>query len=380
MDNSLRSIKYIDLSQDKAGQYPVDKEENQYLGHPDSILLDDGTILVFYPKGHGKGPIVMKKSADGGKTWGQRLPTPKSWADSQETPTVYQVIKPDGTKRLELISGVPWNEGGFKTSYSEDDGQSWTEFEHHFPGLHTIVAHASLTRLKDDGGNWDNRWMGLFHDHEFNNWMSILSFDDDGQGRWSSPQRLLEEHDEIEKHAQMCEIEVIRSPDGRQLALLARAQRKITNAIVAFSDDEGQTWSRPREVPWPLMGERHKAQYDPVSGRLLITFREIMRKERNNGDEKWVAGDWCAWVGTYDDLYKGRMGEYYIRLIQDFTGDCGYAGNIALPDGTFVLTSYGHWDKDYHNPYVMTVRLKLSQLDERFSHLKFNNPYHNPLY
>jgi hypothetical protein len=365
--NKLESIRYVDLSQNKCLQYLVDREESQYLGHPDSILLDDGTILVFYPKGHGKGPIVMKKSVDGGKTWGERLPTPESWTNSQETPTIYQVVKPDGTRRLELISGVPWDEGGFRTAYSEDNGQSWTEFKHYYPGLHTIVAHASLTRLKDSEGNWDNRWMGLFHDHEFNNWKTILSFDENGQERWSKPQRLLAEHNEIEKHAGLCEIEIMRAPDGKQLALLARAQHKRINAMVAFSNDEGETWSQPREAPQVLMGERHKAQYDPVSGRLLITFRQIIRKERNDGEDQWIAGDWCAWVGTYEDLYEGRMGEYYIRLMQDFTGDCGYAGNVALPDGTFVLTSYGHWDKEYRNPFVMTVRLKISQLDDRFT-------------
>ena len=75
--NKLESIRYVDLSQNKCLQYLVDREEGQYLGHPDSILLDDGTILVFYPKGHGKGPIVMEKSVDGGKTWGERLPTPE---------------------------------------------------------------------------------------------------------------------------------------------------------------------------------------------------------------------------------------------------------------------------------------------------------------
>ncbi len=55
------TITIKDLSEDKNNQFLVDKEEGQYLGHPDSVLLDNNQILVFYPKGHGKGPIVMKK-------------------------------------------------------------------------------------------------------------------------------------------------------------------------------------------------------------------------------------------------------------------------------------------------------------------------------
>lgn len=35
--------------------------------------------------------------------------------------------------------------------------------------------------------------------------------------------------------------------------------------IIFYSDDEGETWSRPREVQGSLNGERHKAVYDPIS-------------------------------------------------------------------------------------------------------------------
>lgn len=356
-------IKYVDLSEVKGGQYLVDREEDQYLGHPDSVLLEDGTIYTFYPKGHGRGPIIMKKSTDGGKTWSDRLATPPSWEDSQETPTIYLIEKPDGTTRLELISGLPRHPGGFRTAYSEDNGKTWTEFEHYFEGLETVVAHASLTRLKNPDGSWQYKWMAVFHDHQYNNWKSYLTFDKNGKEQWSEPQRLLEEHDAIEKKAGLCEIEVLRSPDGSQLALLARAQHKITNAMIAFSDDEGETWTAPREMPDVLMGERHKAEYCPVTGKLLITFREIVRRERNGKKDEWIAGDWCAWVGTYDDLLNNRPGEYYVRLMKEYRGDCGYAGNVVLPDGTFVVTSYGYWDKTFEYPYIMTVRLKLSDLD-----------------
>ena len=365
MINKITAIKYVDLSEDRDNQFLVDKEEGQYLGHPDSVLLEDGTIYTFYPKGHGKGPIIMKKSTDGGRTWGHRLPTPESWETSQETPTVYLLEKSDGTKRLELISGLPRDPGGFKTSYSEDNGQTWTEFEHYFPGFKTIVAHASLIRLKNEDGSWQDKWMAVFHDSEYNNWKTYLTFDENGNEQWSQPVRLLEEHDEIEKHAGLCEIELIRSPDGKEIALLARAQHKVTNAMIAFSQDEGNTWTAPREMPDFLMGERHKAQYCPISGRLLICFREIVRKKRSMIKDEWVAGDWCAWVGTYDDLRNNRPGQYYIRLMQEFhKGDCGYAGNVVLPDGTFVLTSYGYWDEKVDSPYIMTVRLNLSELDE----------------
>jgi hypothetical protein len=57
----------IDLSGDIQRQVVVDRERGQYLGHPTTVLLEDGkTILAVYPKGHGRGPIVLKRSTDGG--------------------------------------------------------------------------------------------------------------------------------------------------------------------------------------------------------------------------------------------------------------------------------------------------------------------------
>jgi hypothetical protein len=73
-------IPILDLNHETARQVIVDREEGQYLGHPTTVLLEDGkTILIVYPKGHGKGEIVFKKSTDGGLSWSQRLPVPESW-------------------------------------------------------------------------------------------------------------------------------------------------------------------------------------------------------------------------------------------------------------------------------------------------------------
>ncbi|EDT72515.1 sialidase family protein [Clostridium perfringens] len=367
-------IPFIDLSKDKDRQVLVDKEEGVYLGHPSTVLMDDKkTMYVVYPKGHGVGPIVLKKSEDSGLTWSERLETPVSWNNSEETPVIYKIKKPNGISRIEMISGVPrGGEKGFRTSYSDDCGKTWSEFKHYFPtGKYGgIVAHASLTRLKNKKGDMDNKWLGIFHDLNYNNWKTYLSFDESGEEVWTEPVRLLEEHNLIEKTAQLCEIEVLRSPDGNQLALIARSQGKKNNSMIAFSNDEGETWTEPLELQGALMGERHKVTYDPISGRLLITFREIIRDPKKTGDKNdWVAGHWVAWVGTYDDLVHNREGQYRIRLMEDFTpteksGDCGYAGNEVLDDGTFVLTSYGYWEKDYNKPYIKSLRVTLKEIDE----------------
>ena len=51
-----RGIPLVDLAGETGRQVVVDREAGQYLGHPTTVLLEDGrTILCVYPKGHGKG-------------------------------------------------------------------------------------------------------------------------------------------------------------------------------------------------------------------------------------------------------------------------------------------------------------------------------------
>src|SRR3990167_4744403 len=67
------TIPTIDLADQKQRQVVVDREPGQYLGHPTTVLLEDSkTLLCVYPKGHGRGAIVYKRSNDGGLTWSDR--------------------------------------------------------------------------------------------------------------------------------------------------------------------------------------------------------------------------------------------------------------------------------------------------------------------
>jgi BNR repeat-like domain len=348
------SVPLVDLATQTGRQVVVDREPGQYLGHPTTVLLEDGrTIVAVYPKGHGRGAIVMKRSSDGGLTWSDRRPVPGNWATSLETPTIHRVVGADGRKRLIVWSGLY----PARLSVSENDGESWTPLA---PAgdWGGIVVMSALVEIKPFGRG---RYLAMFHDdgrfiakepHPLDPVVFTLyaTFSDDGGRTWSFPKAVY-----ASSQIHLCEPGIIRSPDGRTLAALLRENSRSRNSYVIFSKDEGRTWTEPRELPGALTGDRHNGKYAP-DGRLLVSFRDMTHESPTHGD-------WVAWVGTFDDIVKGREGQYRVRLMHNTKdADCAYPGVEVLPDGMFVLTTYGHWTEG-EMPYIKSVRLKLDEID-----------------
>lgn len=349
------SIPLVDLNADADRQVVVDREAGQYLGHPTTLLLEDGkTILCVYPKGHGRGAILYKRSADGGQTWSERLPTPTNWETSLETPTLHRVVDAEGTRRIILFSGLY----PVRLASSADDGQTWTELKP-VGDWGGIVTMSSVIELHDGPG----RYLALFHDDgryfsqggKSNGVFTLYqSLSTDGGLTWNQPKAIF-----TSSEVRLCEPGAIRSPDGKQIAVLLRENRRVKSSHIIFSDDEGRTWTPPREVPDALLGDRHVGRYGP-DGRLFISFRD----SPCTGVASPTEGDWVGWVGTYEDLIHGRDGQYRVRLKDNTKGrDCAYPGVECLPDGTFVATTYGHWTPG-ELPYILSVRFQLNELDK----------------
>ncbi|MEM9802641.1 MAG: GDSL-type esterase/lipase family protein [Planctomycetota bacterium] len=341
----------IDLAGDEDRVIVVDREPGQYLGHPTTLLLEDGrTILCVYPKGHGRGAICMKRSDDGGLTWSERLPVPASWATSKETPVIERIRSRDGdAENLIVWSGLY----PARRALSADGGSTWSELEPVAgdPAWGGIVVMGDHLRARD------GRTLAWFHDdgryfRGTGRWRGFRVYQTestDAGVTWSQPRVIAES-----RHAHLCEPGVVRK--GDRIALLLRENSRQRNSHVIVSDDEGRTWSDPRPLSGALTGDRHQVLTLP-DGRLFVSFRDT-----GLASSRW--GDWVAWVGTFEDVVEGRQGDLRLRLMDNVkAADCAYPALELLQDGTIVATTYGHWTEG-EEPWIASVRIHVSELSD----------------
>jgi len=407
------TIPVVDISQDTFRQTVVDREKGLYIGHPTTALLDDQkTIVIVYPKNHGNGQIVLKKSFDAGITWSGRLPVPPSWTTSLETPTLYKTYDMSGARHLIMFSSLY----PIRMAHSEDDGDTWTELEP-IGDYGGIVAMGDMLRLgqaeyvaffHDDGrffhpqkpyrrttvfatGQGEDRRSRVLYEttgdngktwgNKVENWVKTIEKDGDkweqvyqafsepGNGghftlyqvrsmdgglTWGTPEPIC-----APKDVCLCEPGIARSPDATEVCMLLRENSRKANSHVIFSRDNCKTWSGPQELQGALTGDRHCVRY-LKDGRLFITFRDTCL-------DSPTKGDWCAWIGNYSDIQNGGEGQYRIRIMKNFNSwDCAYPGAEILPDGTVVTTTYGHWTEG-EPPYIVSVRFHPNELDRKFA-------------
>jgi CubicO group peptidase (beta-lactamase class C family) len=345
-------IPLVDLNAEPGRHVLVDREPGQYLGHVTTALLGDGrTILATYPKGHGKGAIVLKRSDDAGRTWSERLAVPDNWSTSLEVPTLFRVPDTtDGKWRLLMFSGLY----PARLAQSDDEGRSWSPLKP-IGDWGGIVVMGSVMPMRDgsllaffhDDGRYykaGGKAEGVFRLFQVRS--------RDGGRTWGTP-------DEIWRGSKehLCEPGAVRSPDGRTVALLLRENRRQAESHVMFTNDEGRSWSAPQPVARTLTGDRHTAKY-AADGRLVITFRDMAA-------DSPTKGDWVVWVGHWNDLTAGTPGQYRVRLKDNTNAwDSTYPGLERLGDGSFVATTYGHWTSG-EQPYILSTRFTLAELDAR---------------
>jgi len=342
----------IDISEDAKRQVIVDKDPNRYFGHPSTLLMPDGkTMYCAYALNHGGPPLFYKVSRDGGLTWSDHLPAPPGSDKLGNCPFLQRLKAPDGTWRLfSFVGGDDHKADATWQSHSTDGGKTWTPMKDN--GMESVVASPTVVPVE-----CAEKYLCWYHTYPAGKKRSgrLLevrqSASTDGGLTWGDTRIICRVKDSAP-----CEPGVVRSPDGKQLLILMRENARRLNSLMMVSNDEGRSWSAPRELPAALTGDRHQPRY-AADGRLVIVFRD-------RGTQSPTAGDFVAWVGKYEDIIAGREGQYRIKLLHQHgrKGDCGYGGLELLPDDTLVATTYVQHKPNEKNS-IVSVRFKLSEID-----------------
>lgn len=348
------SIPTVDISGETDRHVIVARGTKQlWQGHPNTVLMPDGKTMFCSWQGrrdstrkHGAPGGLLKRSDDGGLTWSGLLDVPANWRDvGRGHPTIHRLVDSGGVGRLFVFQRTP-DRGSMLQAISEDGGATWSPMRKN----QLICWTAPQTVLPVENGRKHLMWYERSRDGAPRPGVIWQSASRDGGLTWGNSEPVVD-------FAGASEPAVLRAPDGSQLLLLIRENSRRYNSLYATSDNEGQAWTEPRQLPRALTGDRHDGVYTP-DGRLVIVFR---------GQAKGAAtyGQFVAWVGRYEDIVAGREGEYRVKLLHSHA-DTGYPGIEILPDGTIVATTYAQLRRDELSS-VVSVRFTIDELDDKLN-------------
>ncbi len=326
--------------------------EKVYQGHPTTVLMPDHkTMYCVWTYGHGGrcGPMAVSK--DAGRTWTRMDENlPASWRQASNCPAIYRLKDPSGAGRLFVYAGC--DTGAMWASYSEDGGGTWSEMKAIDDRKGPVMPWCTVTPIH--GGKQLLAMTNIRPPGMKKKWNVVAqSTSSDGGKSWS-PYRVVTDVD----GRNLCEPFLLRSPDGKELCCLMRENTRQDNSMMMFSQDEGQTWSKPQRTSWALTGDRHRG-VQTRDGRWVIAFRDMAPGSPTRGH-------FVAWTGSYDDIRNGRDGQYRIKLLHNYAGtDCGYPGIELLPDGTIVATTYVKYRPGKRRHSVVSTRFTLKETDQK---------------
>ncbi len=370
------NLETVDISdQTERHVFVARGKEAEWNGHPSTVLMPDGKTIFCVWQGrrdgtrkHGAPVGFLKRSDDGGQTWSDYINVPGNWLEiGRGAPLIHRLVDGQGKARL-FIFCRDENRTTFMQAVSSDDGKTWSEMRPiglSNPADGPITGWTApitiLEAIAPGGRRKHLMWYERNRDCEPKPGVIWQSASYDGGLTWGESKPVVEK-------AGSSEPACVRSPVGKQLLLLIREQNREMNSLMATSDDEGETWSEPRELPLALTGDRHLARYAP-DGRLVIVFRPV-----SPGESKPLGvfpdGYFTAWVGRYEDIVEGREGDFLIRLLRSHRGaDHTYPGLEVLSDGTFVATTYIQYHPGNELQSIVSVRFRLGEVGETNSDL-----------
>ena len=274
---------------------------------PAIVVTNEGTLLAFC-EGHklhmydaGDLDIVLKRSFDGGKTWG---PLQVVWSDGQNTcggPTAV-VDRDTGTIWLhsrwnhgadwqpELEEGIGNDTIRAFVLHSTDDGATWSAAEditssvkhpnwrfyapgpgvgiqlERGPHKGRLVIPCCNSTFGEDAGH--DGFRHIFDIHDPVQYGSYVTFSDDHGKTWQRSR------DVVWPGKNECQ--VVELADGRLMLNMRNYNRKFLARAVAYSEDGGNTWSEEAEYDETLISPICQASYSRFTSEDLHDRNRVL--------------------------------------------------------------------------------------------------------
>ncbi len=292
---------------------------------PSVVVTKAGTVLAFAegrerPTDQGENDLVLKRSRDGGKSWGELQVVAEDGAHSLNNPTA---VVEQGSGRVYLMyQRIPahlheWSKtlaAGYEGTnvyrnllvWSGDDGATWSKpldvtRTTKRPSLATTVASGPGIGIQLTRGAHRGRLLIPFNEGPPYQWNVFAVYSDDAGKTWqwgeNAPGALVSDG-KGGQHSQVNEVQMAELSDG-SVRLNARQFAGAKVRKTAVSHDGGATWSAIEDVP-ALRDPSCNAsilryEFDSGQGKLLYSGPESGKRER--GTIHLSVDDGKTWPG-----------------------------------------------------------------------------------
>lgn len=289
---------------------------------PAVVVSKKGTVLAF-AEGRQKATdqaendIILKRSSDGGATWGKLQLIQDDGANSLNNPTavvtetgkiilMYQRIPAHLKEHSKTIATGYEGEDVYRTFVvtSEDDGVTWTTpkdvtRETKRPTLANTIASGPGIGIQLTKGAHKGRILIPFNEGPFYKWNNYVVISDDNGASWKCgdnvPNVMLPDA-KLGERSQVNEVQVAELSDG-SVALNSRQFAGAKVRKISTSNDGGQTWSPVTDAPElkdpSCMASLLRHTFDDAKGIMIYSGPDSTG--RSNGTIRLSTDDAQTW-------------------------------------------------------------------------------------
>ncbi len=318
---------------------------------PSVVVTKQGTVLAFAEgrQAHAdqaENDILLKRSADGGKTWGALQRVAAGGAHSLNNPTA--VVEQQTGRIFLMYQRIPGHlkerSAPIATGYegtnvyrnflvwSDDDGATWsrpldvTRTTKHATRATTIASGPGIG-IQLTRGPHRGRLIFPFNEGPYGRWNDYAVFSDDRGATWrcgaNVPGALVPDGRGGQR-SQINEVQMVELSDGA-VRLNSRQFAGAKVRKTALSRDGGATWSPVADVPDlrdpSCNASIFRYSFDDGAGRGQILFSGPDSPKRDHGTIYLSLDDGVTWPGKRE-LWPGSFAYSVLTRLPDGTVGC----------------------------------------------------------